>query len=163
MKTCVFAGTFDPLTNGHAFAIDSLLKMFDKVVVAIGVNVDKNPMFSLEDRKQMILNTYAGNDRVEVKEFNGMLVDFMKKNDILVNVRGIRDIDDYKYETTMERYNRDMYPEMVTIYIPTPKDLVQVSSTAMRNIIELKGDCSKYIPKAVNDYILNLQKQQTKN
>jgi pantetheine-phosphate adenylyltransferase len=78
-------------------------------------------------------------------------------------VRGIRDIDDYKYETTMERYNRDMYPEMVTIYIPTPKDLVQVSSTAMRNIIELKGDCSKYIPKAVNDYILNLQKQQTKN
>lgn len=163
MKTCVFAGTFDPLTNGHAFAIDSLLKMFDKVVVAIGVNVDKNPMFSLEDRKQMILNTYAGNDRVEVKEFDGMLVDFMKQNDILVNVRGIRDIDDYKYETTMERYNRDMYPEMVTIYIPTPKDLVQVSSTAMRNIIELKGDCSKYIPKAVNDYILNLQKQQTKN
>ena len=163
MKTCVFAGTFDPLTNGHAFAIDSLLKMFDKVVVAIGVNVDKNPMFSLEDRKQMILNTYAGNDRVEVKEFDGMLVNFMKKNDILVNVRGIRDIDDYKYETTMERYNRDMYPEMVTIYIPTPKDLVQVSSTAMRNIIELKGDCSKYIPKAVNDYILNLQKQQTKN
>ena len=158
MKTCVFAGTFDPLTNGHAFAIDSLLKMFDKVVVAIGVNVDKNPMFSLEDRKQMILSTYAGNDRVEVKEFNGMLVDFMKQNDILVNVRGIRDIDDYKYETTMERYNRDMYPEMVTIYIPTPKDLVQVSSTAMRNIIELKGDCSKYIPKAVNDYILNLQK-----
>ncbi len=158
MKTCVFAGTFDPLTNGHAFAIDSLLKMFDKVVVAIGVNVDKNPMFSLEDRKQMILNTYAGNDRVEVKEFNGMLVDFMKENNILVNVRGIRDIDDYKYETTMERYNRDMYPEMVTIYIPTPKDLVQVSSTAMRNIIELKGDCSKYIPKAVNDYILNLQK-----
>ena len=158
MRTCVFAGTFDPLTNGHAFAIDSLLKMFDKVVVAIGVNVDKNPMFSLEDRKQMILNTYAGNDRVEVKEFNGMLVDFMKKNDILVNVRGIRDVDDYKYETTMERYNRDMYPEMVTIYIPTPKDLVQVSSTAMRNIIELKGDCSKYIPKAVNDYILNLQK-----
>ena len=163
MKTCVFAGTFDPLTNGHAFAIDSLLKMFDKVVVAIGVNVDKNPMFSLEDRKQMILSTYAGNDRVEVKEFNGMLVDFMKQNNILVNVRGIRDIDDYKYETTMERYNRDMNPEMVTIYIPTPKDLVQVSSTAMRNIIELKGDCSKYIPKAVNDYILNLQKQQTKN
>ena len=163
MKTCVFAGTFDPLTNGHAFAIDCLLKTFDKVVVAIGVNVDKNPMFSLEDRKQMILNTYAGNDKVEVKEFNGMLVDFMKKNDILVNVRGIRDVDDYKYETTMERYNRDMYPEMVTIYIPTPKDLVQVSSTAMRNIIELKGDCSKYIPKAVNDYILNLQKQQTKN
>ena len=158
MKTCVFAGTFDPLTNGHAFAIDSLLKMFDKVVVAIGVNVDKNPMFSLEDRKQMILNTYAGNDRVEVKEFNGMLVDFMKENNILVNVRGIRDIDDYKYETTMERYNRDMYSEMVTIYIPTPKDLVQVSSTALRNIIELKGDCSKYIPKAVNDYILNLQK-----
>ena len=80
MKVCVFAGTFDPLTNGHKFVIDSCLKMFDKVVVAIGVNVDKSPMFSLDKRKQMILDTYSGESRVEVKEFDGMLTDFMKNN-----------------------------------------------------------------------------------
>ena len=82
-----------------------------------------------------------------------MLNDFMKKNDIKVNVRGIRDIDDYKYETTMERYNRDMYPEMTTIYIPTPKELVHVSSRAMRNILDLKGDASEYLPQGVSEFI----------
>lgn len=157
MKVCVFAGTFDPLTNGHKFVIDSCLKMFDKVVVAIGVNVDKSPMFSLEQRKQMILDTYSGETRVEVKEFDGMLTDFMKNNGITINVRGIRDMDDYKYETTMERYNRDMLDDLITIYIPTPKDLVQVSSKAMRDIIKLKGDCSNYLPKAVAEAIKKLQ------
>ena len=129
MKVCVFAGTFDPLTNGHKFVIDSCLKMFDKVVVAIGVNVDKSPMFSLDKRKQMIIDTFNGDKRVEVKEFDGMLTDFMKNNGITINVRGIRDMDDYKYETTMERYNRDMLEDLITIYIPTPKDLVQVFRT----------------------------------
>ena len=153
MKVCVFAGTFDPFTKGHAFVVDKCLETFDKVVVAIGVNTEKNPMFSLDDRKQMISLAYKGEKRVEIKTFTGMLVDFMKENDIKVNVRRIRDIDDYKSETTMERYNRDMYPEMTTIYIPTPKELVHISSSAMRNILELKGDASEYLPKGVLEFI----------
>ena len=79
----------------------------------------------------------------------------LKENEILVNVRGIRDQDDYKYETTMERYNRDMYGDIITVYIPTPKELVHVSSSAMRNIIGLKGDLSGYVPSAVSEYIKN--------
>ncbi len=157
MKVCVFAGTFDPFTKGHAFVVEKCLETFDKVVIAIGVNTDKNPMFSLDDRKQMISLAFKGEKRVEIATFTGMLVDFMKKNDIKVNVRGIRDIDDYKYETTMERYNRDMYPEMTTIYIPTPKELVHISSTAMRNILELKGDASEYLPKGVLEFIKEKQ------
>ena len=153
MKVCVFAGTFDPFTKGHAFVVDKCLETFDKVVVAIGVNTEKNPMFSLDDRKQMISLAYKGEKRVEIKTFTGMLVDFMKENDIKVNVRGIRDIDDYKYETTMERYNRDMYPEMTTIYIPTPKELVHISSSAMRNIFSLGGDARKYLPDGVYEYV----------
>lgn len=157
MKVCVFAGTFDPFTKGHAFVVEKCLETFDKVVIAIGVNTDKNPMFSLDDRKQMISLAFKGEKRVEIATFTGMLVDFMKENDIKVNVRGIRDIDDYKYETTMERYNRDMYPEMTTIYIPTPKELVHISSTAMRNILELKGDASEYLPKGVLEFIKEKQ------
>lgn len=155
MKTCVFAGTFDPITNGHKFVIDKCLEMFDKVFVAVGVNVDKKPMFSLEQRLEMIALTYKCDERVVIKQFDGMLVDFMKENEILVNVRGIRDQDDYKYETTMERYNRDMYGDIITVYIPTPKELVHVSSSAMRNIIGLKGDLSGYVPSAVSEYIKN--------
>ena len=157
MKTCVFAGTFDPITKGHAFVVEKCLETFDKVVVAIGVNTDKKPMFSLEDRKKMISLAFNGEQRVEVLSFSGMLTDFMKENGIKANVRGIRDIDDYKYETTMERYNRDMYPEMTTIYIPTPKELVHVSSSAMRNILDLNGDASEYLPSGVWEFIKQKQ------
>lgn len=159
MKTCVFAGTFDPLTKGHEFVIRKCLEIFDKVVVAVGVNVDKKPMFSLSERTDMIKNTFLGDDRVVVQTFTGMLVDFMKESGVTVNVRGIRDLDDYKYETTMERYNRDMYPKMTTLYIPTPKELVHISSSAMRNILELKGNVDEYVPNAVEEYIDKLNKK----
>ena len=158
MKVCVFAGTFDPLTKGHAFVIEKCLEMFDKVVVAVGVNVDKKPMFTVEQRIEMIGKTYDGTDRVEVKKFDGMLVEFMKANGIFINVRGIRDVDDYKYETTMERYNRDMYPEMTTVYIPTPKEMVHISSSAMRNILDLDGNVSEYVPEAVANFIKSIEK-----
>lgn len=159
MKKSVFAGTFDPLTKGHEFVIEKCLDLFDQVVVAIGENKDKTPLFSLEERKQMIEKTFNGNPKITVQTFGGMLVDFMKKNDVLVNVRGIRDVDDYKYELTMERYNRDMFPDMSTIFIPTPKELVHVSSTAIRNIISLKGNIEEYVPKAVNEYINDIKKR----
>ena len=127
--------------------------MFDKVVVALGVNQDKTPMFDLESRKKMIELAVGGNKKVEIASFDGMLVDFMKKNGIKVNVRGIRDIDDYKYETTMERFNRDMYGDMTTIYIPTPKELVHISSSAIRTILSMGTDASEYLPKAVCEFI----------
>ena len=153
MKVCVFAGTFDPITIGHTFVIEKCLEIFDKVIVALGVNKEKSPMFDLDARKNMIKLAVGNDSRVEIASFDGMLVDFMKKNDIKVNVRGIRDIDDYKYETTMERFNRDMYSEMTTLYIPTPKNLVHISSSAIRNILNLNSDASEYLPKPVCDYI----------
>lgn len=159
MKVCVFAGTFDPLTKGHEFVINKCLEMFDKVIVAVGVNVDKTPMFTLSERKQMISLAFDNESRVEVKSFDGMLVDFMKEQGATINVRGIRDEVDYKYETTMERYNRDMYDKIITVYIPTPKELVHISSTAMRNIINLNGDLSAYVSQPVNQYIKALTKK----
>lgn len=151
MKTCVFAGTFDPFTNGHAFVIDKCLKMFDKVVIAVGVNVDKNPLFSVEERIDMIRLVYSGETKVQVMAFDGMLTDFMKENGIYINVRGIRDRDDYKYETTMARYNQDMFKEIITVYLPTPTDLTYVSSSAVRNLIDLNADFSSYVPKAISE------------
>ena len=159
MKVCVFAGTFDPFTKGHKFVIEKCLKMFDKVIVAIGVNVDKTPTFTLEQRKIMIERSFKNDTRIEVKSFTGMLVDFMKKEGVEFYVRGIRDKEDYKYETTMERYNRDMYPEITTIYIPTPKELVHISSSAMRNILGLGGDIKSYVPEEVESHIKEIMKK----
>lgn len=150
MKTCVFAGSFDPFTIGHEYVVDSALKSFDKVIIALGENVDKEHMFTLEERMAIISACYGDNDRVEIAHFKGMLVDFMKERGVYINVRGVRDVDDYKYETTMTRYNTDSYPELITFYIPTPTELAHISSTAMRNILKINGKVEAYVPsKAV--------------
>lgn len=147
MKTCVFAGTFDPFTKGHAFVVEKCLQLFDKVVIAVGVNVDKKPLFSTGERVDIINAVYQDNDKIEVAVFEGMLVDFMKEKGIKFTVRGLRDVDDYKYETTMARYNEDMYGEVTTLFIPTPISLSYVSSSAMRNIINLGADFNEYVPE----------------
>ena len=159
MKTCVFAGTFDPITNGHVFVINKCLEAFDKVVVAVGVNVDKTPAFSVEQRMEMIRRAFCNNKNVEVKSFSGMLVDFMRENQIKINVRGLRNQEDYCYETTMAQYNLDMYEDLITMYIPTPLSLAHVSSSTMRNILKNGGDLSIYVPEAVDTYIKELKKQ----
>lgn len=147
MKVCVFAGTFDPFTVGHAFVVEKSLELFDKVIVAIGYNADKKPRFTLAQRKEIIKAVYGNDDRVVIESYEGMLTDFMKERGVKYTVRGVRDKDDYKYESTMARYNEDMYSDCTTIYIQTPASLTHISSSAMRNIISLNGDISSYLPK----------------
>ena len=147
MSVCVFAGTFDPFTKGHEYVVDKCLEMFDKVIIAVGVNVDKKPLLADEKRIAIIKELFAGNDRIEVEFFSGMLTDYMRAKGVKVTVRGLRDEKDYNYENTMARYNLDMYPEIITVYIPTPANLSHVSSTAIRNIVHSGGDFSKYVPE----------------
>ena len=160
MRTCVFAGTFDPFTNGHAYIVDKCLETFDKVIVAVGVNVDKKPYFTDDERVQAIKEVYADNERVSVKKYDGMLVDFMKKEGIKVTVRGLRNEDDYKYETTMARYNEDMYPEIITVYIPAPTNLTYVSSTAIKNLIDLNTSFDSYVPEKAAAYLKSVIKNK---
>ncbi len=148
-KVCVFAGTFDPITVGHTYVIEKCLECFDKVVVAVGVNSDKKPLFTLQERMDMIKAAFNNADNVEVVSFEGMLVDFMKANGITVNVRGVRNNDDYKYEANMASFNQDMYPEITTLFLPTPQALAHVSSSAVRSIISYGADINKYVPSSV--------------
>ena len=147
MRSCVFAGTFDPITVGHAAVIDDCLKLFDKVTVVIAENKEKSPMFTLEERLSFIRAAYGGESRVEVTSCSGLLVDFMKSRGETVDVRGIRNADDYKYENLMSRYNSDMYPQLITVYSPTPPSVEHVSSSAIRSVIKLNADFSFYVPE----------------
>ena len=160
MRTCVFAGTFDPITKGHEYVVNKCLETFDKVVIAVGVNVDKNPLFSLEERVDIIKETFKSDERVEVATFKGMLVEFMKSRGIKHTVRGLRNQDDYKYETTMAHFNQDMYDEIITMYIPTPTELTYVSSSAIRNIIALSSDISVYVPERAKKKIEEILKNR---
>ncbi len=156
MTTCVFAGTFDPPTNGHKDIIDKCLKMFDKVIIALLKNPNKEPYFSLEERQKLLKKLYDAEEDVEVVVFDGMLVDFMKNNNATVYVRGIRDEKDYEYEKTMCFYNTDMYPSLITIFIPTRQSLEHVSSSAIRQLIQMDADVSHYVPEEITGEIKRL-------
>ncbi len=160
MKACVFAGTFDPFTKGHEYVVNKCLETFDKVIIAVGVNVDKTPLFCQEERVEIINSVFGGNDRVQVVTYTGMLVDFMKENGVKVTVRGIRNEQDYKYETTMAHYNKDMYDDCITMFIPTPTNLTYVSSSAIRNILSLKGDITPYVPQKAVEIINRVANQK---
>ena len=153
MKTCVFAGSFDPITTGHYQTVEKCLKLFDKVVIAVGVNPEKKPYFTLDERIEIIKKAFDGEKNVEVKAFSGLLVDFMKENGYTVYVRGIRNGEDYAFENNMAIYNSDMYPDLITIFIPSEINTSYVSSTAVRTVIELKGDYAQYIPEKAREFV----------
>ena len=160
MKTCVFAGTFDPITKGHEAVVKTCLSLFDEVVVAVGINAGKTPLFTKEERVQLVEKAFLGNDRVKVQTFDGLLVDFMKENGYQINVRGLRNADDYKYETEMFIYNTDMYPDLKTIYIPSNKDSAYISSTALRSLYGAGGDVSKYLPENIVELAKDILKRK---
>ncbi len=147
MRTCVFAGTFDPVTTGHEDMINRSAKMFDKVVVAVGVNGEKEPYFTTDERVAILKKSFEDNPKIEVATFDGLLIDFMKERGISINVRGLRNERDYTYETEMACYNEDFYPGLITVYIPTPQKLSYVSSSAVRKIIAIGADISEYVPR----------------
>ncbi len=160
MKECVFAGTFDPFTIGHYEVVEKCLKMYDKVVVAVLNNHDKTPMFTADDRVNLIKKIYKDNEKVVVKQSDGLLVDFMRENDIKINVRGIRNAEDFKYENNMVYFNQEMYPDLITVYIPASLSKTHVSSTAIRSLIKAKGDVSQYVPESIREDIKILLKNK---
>lgn len=160
MKTCVFAGTFDPITKGHEDIINTCLAIFDEVVIAVGVNAGKTPLFSKNERLQLISSVFKDEKRVKVETFDGLLVDYMKKNGYEISARGVRNADDYKYENEMCVYNTDMYPELKTLFIPASKELSFISSTALRSLYKAGGDISIYLPSAAVEKAKEILKEK---
>ena len=159
MKTCVFAGTFDPFTKGHEKIVETCLSLFDEVVVAVGVNAQKKPLFTTEQRVEIIRNTFEGDSRVKVDTFDGLLVDYMKKNGYEINVRGVRNETDYKYENEMAIYNSDMYPNLKTLFIPSDKEFAYINSSALRALYASGGDFSEYLPEKTRALVVSLLKE----
>ncbi len=149
MKKCVFAGTFDPPTTGHKKVIDSCLKIFDEVVVAVMVNTDKKPLLSDKEREELLKKLFKGDKRVKVKIFGGAAVDLLEKENTPFYVRGIRNTVDFEYENANFFANKKLKNDIVTIYIPAEQDSLQISSTLVKNSVKFKKDFSDYVPKEI--------------
>lgn len=154
MKKCVFAGTFDPFTVGHADTVKKSLTLFDEVIVAVAENRRKTTMFSAREREEMIGLVYRDEPRVRVLVWDGVIADLLKREQTPFYVRGVRNSVDCAYETDDFHASKDLFPELVTLFLPAEQCHTHVSSTLVKNAISFGTSFEKYVPQAVFDYIL---------
>lgn len=145
----VFPGSFDPITNGHIDIIARGLSVFDQVVIAILVNPEKSPLFSVEERVDIIRQAYRGEPRVRVDTFSGLLVDYAESIGASVIVRGLRAISDFEYEFQMALMNRRLNPRIETVFMMPAEGYSYLSSRLVKEVFQLGGEVSELVPPVV--------------
>ena len=148
-RICLFPGTFDPITRGHVDIIDRAVSLFDKLVIGIGINSAKQPMFSLEQRSEWMRNIFKDEPRVEVVGYEGLTIDFCKKIHAQYILRGIRSIGDFEYEKAIADMNRMLSPDIETIFLTCAPEYSTISSTLVRDVIRNSGKVDMFVPKEV--------------
>ena len=149
MKRAIFPGSFDPITLGHCDIINRGVTLFDEVIVAIGENSAKDYMFSLEERKSFIENTFEGNSKIKVMSYSGLTTDFCKEINADFILRGLRNPADFEFENAIAHTNRNI-GDIETVFLLTSVDTSFISSSIVREIIHYNGDYKKMVPPAVN-------------
>lgn len=147
-RIAVYPGSFDPITKGHEDLIHRSLGFVDRIVVAVAVNVAKQPLFSFDERVALIRECVP-DKRVEVQSFDGLLVDFAKKVGATVIVRGLRAVSDFEYEFQMALMNRNLGPHIETVFLVPAFDLTYLSSSLVREVARFGGDVSALVHPAV--------------
>ncbi len=158
MKKAVYAGSFDPVTNGHLWIIEQSSKIFDNVLVAVGQNADKNYTFSLDERLIMLRHATKKIDNVEITYFsNEFLVNYAQKVNAKFIIRGIRNNHDYDYEKSIRHINADLSEDINTIFLMPPRNYAEVSSSMVKGLIGSNGweeIAKKYVPKEVLEQLI---------
>lgn len=148
-KIAVYPGSFDPITKGHENIIKRALPLFDKIVVAIGVNSNKTYMFSLEERMKWIRQTFHFEDRIEVATYEGLTVNFCRKVKATFIIRGLRNAEDFQFESSIAQMNKELAPEVDTLFFVASPEYSAYSSTIVRDIKRNGGDVTKFIPTSI--------------
>ena len=143
--TAIYPGTFDPVTRGHIDICKRALKMFDQVVIGVADSLAKEPFFDINERFDMLETVFADNDRILVKPFSGLLIDFARECDADVIIRGLRAISDFEYEVQLAGMNRSLAPEIETVFLTAAQRYAFVSSSLVREIARLDGDVSEFL------------------
>jgi pantetheine-phosphate adenylyltransferase len=148
-RICLFPGTFDPLTLGHTDIIDRALPLFDKLVIGIGRNSNKKPMFSEKQRLKWVREIYKNNPRIEALAYDGLTVDCCKKVGANFILRGIRYVNDFEYEKAIADMNRSLDEKIETIFLTCLPQYTSVASTLVRDVLKNGGDVSQFLPEVV--------------
>jgi pantetheine-phosphate adenylyltransferase len=154
-RICLFPGTFDPVTLGHTDIIDRALPLFDKLIIGIGRNTNKAPMFSEQQRLGWLTEIYKHTDKVGSIVYDGLTVDCCKQVGATFILRGIRYVNDFEYEKAIADMNRSIAGNIETVFLTCLPQYTSVASTLVRDVLRNGGDVSKFLPAVVNETILN--------
>jgi pantetheine-phosphate adenylyltransferase len=158
MKLAVYPGSFDPLTNGHVDIIERGTRLFDKIIVAILVNVEKSPLFTMEERVDIVREVFKGRPNVEVDTFDGLLVDYVARRRADVIVRGLRALSDFETEFQMALMNRRLGPHIETVFMMPAEQYTYISSRLIKEVFSLGGQVRGLVPEIVERRLSDKQK-----
>jgi pantetheine-phosphate adenylyltransferase len=159
-RLAVYPGSFDPLTNGHVDIILRGSKLFDRIIVAMLVNAEKSPFFSVEERVATAREVFRGHRNVEVDTFDGLLVEYARSKGASVIVRGLRAISDFEYELQMALMNRRLYPDVETVFMMPGEAYTYLSSRLVKEVFALGGDITGLVPEIVEASLRRKQRAQ---
>ena len=148
-KVAIYPGSFDPITNGHLDLIERGLKIFDEIIVAIAINPVKQPLFTIDERVEMIREVLKDHPRVRIDHFTGLLVDFVRAQGTNVIMRGLRAVSDFDYEFQLALMNRRLAPEIETVFLMTSLKWVFLSSSILKEAVSLGGVLQDIVPPFV--------------
>ena len=158
----VYPGTFDPITNGHVDILRRSLKIFDRVVVALAENVRKAPLFSIDERRRMIVEALGADARLEIDAFQGLLAEYCRRRSAAVVIRGLRALADFEYEFQTAHMNRRLAPDVETLFLMTSEESFYVSSSLVKEVALMGGDVSGLVPAGVVAALAEKRKQGVK-
>ena len=149
-KTAIFPGSFSPFSIGHKAIIEKALPLFDKIIIAVGKNSKKNQDFSIRKRIKWIKAVYANNKKIQITQYEGLTVDFCKKEKASFIIRGLRNPNDFIFEKDIAQMNKKLNKNIETIFFITPPELSHISSSLIREILKNKGNVQQFLPKEIN-------------
>tara|TARA_B100001113_G_scaffold154183_1_gene126088 strand:- start:50 stop:532 length:483 start_codon:yes stop_codon:yes gene_type:complete len=148
-KTVIYPGTFDPIHMGHIDIVERASRIFDEVIIAIAVNIDKNPLFTIQERMDLADGATSHLKNIKTLSTEGLIADFAKEHSACGLIRGLRHVSDFEFEFQMATMNNHLNPDVSTLLMVTSDKYVHINSSMVKNVSKLNGDIAKYVPKNV--------------
>ena len=151
MKRIVYPGTFDPIHNGHLDIAKKAAELFDELILVVAVNQEKSPLFSDDERVDLIKKSLSKVKNIKVDTFEGLVVDFVRSTDSVAIIRGLRHVSDFEFEIQMAMMNFNLNPNIKSMFMMPDEKYIHLNSTVIKDVARLGGDISDYVPKCVQD------------